>query len=90
MEVYLNGTWGTICDNGWDIQDAMAVCHHLGYGTAVFTSANAVFGMGIGSIWYDNVRCSGSETNFAQCAHGVLGKHRCRHYEDVGVVCASE
>ena len=88
VEVFHNGAWGTVCDDGWDLQDATVVCRQLGYGTAV--AALADYGGGIGPVWYDNVRCSGSEANLAQCAHDGLGVHNCDHSEDAGVICASE
>ena len=88
VEVNHNGVWGTVCDDIWDLQDAMVVCRQLGYGTAV--SALAAYGGGSGPIWYDDLRCSGHEDNLTQCGHRGLRVHNCDHSEDAGVICASE
>ena len=88
VEVLHNGTWGTVCGFGWDLQDATVVCHQLGYGRAV--AALVSYGGESGPIWYDNVGCSGSEASLTQCAHRGLGVHSCDHSRDAGVICASE
>ena len=48
VEVYHNGTWGSICDDYWDIRDARVVCRELGFLDAYSAPAFAHFGEGEG------------------------------------------
>ena len=48
VEVFVNGTWGTVCDDYWDIRDAEVVCRQLGFARASSAEQFAHFGSGIG------------------------------------------
>ena len=88
--MYYNGTWGTVCDDSWSRTDASVVCRMLGYSGAVLVHGSAHFGQGTGSIWLDEVGCSGRENSLFDCYHRPWGDHDCSHFEDAGVVCGGE
>ena len=91
VEVLYNNTWGTICDNTWDLNDARVVCRQLGFSRALRASRGAEFGQADPRIpiWLDQIRCTGLEEGLDECPHGGYGIHLCTggHNEDAGVVC---
>ena len=90
VEIFYDGEWGTVCEDFWDLKDAIVVCRQLGYTTAVRRSISAEFGEGTGQIWLDNVHCSGTENLLSDCNARSWGSNDCYHTRDAGVVCASK
>ena len=90
VEVYYNGEWGTVCDDGWDLNDAQVVCSEFDLGYAIFAAHGAFYGQGRGQIWLDNVECVGTERTIGNCSHRGWGTLRsCYHFQDAGVRCVS-
>ncbi|NWR76384.1 DMBT1 protein, partial [Centropus unirufus] len=87
LEIFHNGTWATVCDDGWAMEEARVVCRQLGCGDAVSAKGDAFFGIGTGPILLDEVACGGAEPTLEQCSHSGLGTHDCYHKEDAGVIC---
>lgn len=88
VEVLHAGQWGSVCDDGWGLEDAAVVCQELGCGAALAAPRGAFFGEGTGPIWLDNVRCQGNESTLLQCPAAPWSITDCQHREDAAVVCA--
>ncbi|XP_052271435.1 scavenger receptor cysteine-rich type 1 protein M130-like [Dreissena polymorpha] len=87
VEILINGTWGTICyDGNFDIRDADVLCRMLHSNlSALEYYTGSRYGYGIGSIFYSQIACWGTEQTIHMCSSdtGVF----CSHLSDVGLMC---
>ncbi|XP_071141931.1 neurotrypsin-like [Mytilus edulis] len=85
LEVYYKGECGTLCDNQFANVDAEVACKQLGYCSRLMIPPHKVDD-GIGTIWLNNVNCSGSESRLLNFTFNANASN-CRHYGDVGIHC---
>ena len=87
VEIFVEGQWGTVCDDFWDIREATVVCTQLGFLDAKSAEQAATFGRGSGPIHFDDIHCMGNENALNKCPAQPIGQHNCAHSEDAGVRC---
>lgn len=88
VEIFHSNQWGTICSDGWDINDADIVCKQLGFPQATQAYGGASYGKGTGPIWMAGVACTGSESFLDECSHDGWGNNNCTHSNDASVQCS--
>ncbi|KAM6154327.1 CD5 antigen-like [Erethizon dorsatum] len=89
VEVERNGQWGTVCDDGWDLEDVAVVCRELGCGAAKKSPSGTVYGPLAEKnqhVLIQNVDCNGMEDTLAQCEQDE-DVYNCGHEEDAGASC---
>ena len=87
VEVYHNGEWGTVCDDGWDNTDATVVCRQLGFHSWVRAYGSAQHGQGTGPIWLSRLSCIGIESSLFECGQLSTATKNCTHSNDASVHC---
>lgn len=72
VEVFLNGTWGTLCSNQWNLDNAHVICRQLGFDGAVSSPTRAYdFGQITSALhWLNDFNCTGNENSLSECQHG--------------------
>lgn len=96
LEIFHDGVWGTVCDDGWDSRETSVVCRELGLGTAdtetsldhIQRQSSDSGSASLGKLWLDDVFCAGGEKSLHECRHSAWGETNCRHEEDAVLRCS--
>ena len=88
VEIFANGTWGTICDTGWDLNTASIVCRQLGLQGARLASTYSFPFLDNLDILLGDLMCVGDERTLLDCQRVGLGN--CDRSKDAAVVCESK
>ncbi|XP_030842869.1 deleted in malignant brain tumors 1 protein [Strongylocentrotus purpuratus] len=88
VEIYYEEEWGTVCDDGWDNDDAAVICKQLrNYQHGAEAINGGAYPQGTGPIHLGNVQCEGTESKLGDCSSGGWRNNTCGHDRDAGVVC---
>ena len=87
MEVKLNGEWGGICDDGFNIKEGNVVCHQLGFHLGAKHVVKKANPGGNGKILLGQVTCAGSEKSLSDCDISDKTSLSCGAEQRVAVEC---
>ncbi|VDI23188.1 Hypothetical predicted protein, partial [Mytilus galloprovincialis] len=85
LEINYRDEWGTVCNKNFENVDAEVACKQLGYCSGIMHPAHLISN-GDGVIWFNDVKCSGSESKLQNCSFNN-NIQQCNHHDDVGVHC---
>ena len=87
MEVFHENVWGSVCDDAWDVNDAIVACNALGFILQSVNVSVAMLPVGELGVWLDNVDCLGYEQSLTECAYLGWGGSDCISDESVYLNC---
>ncbi|XP_033123495.1 uncharacterized protein LOC117122127 [Anneissia japonica] len=90
VEIKIGNRWGTVCDDFWTDENSHVVCRQLGYPMSEYFRPGSPSNAGSGTIWLDDVKCTGEERFLTSCQQAEFGTSDCKHNEDVWIKCYKE
>uniref|UniRef100_H3A2K9 Soluble scavenger receptor cysteine-rich domain-containing protein SSC5D n=1 Tax=Latimeria chalumnae TaxID=7897 RepID=H3A2K9_LATCH len=86
VEVFYNGTWGSVCSNNMRDVTIGVICQQMGCGNT--GTLDKQFGEeGSGLKWLDSISCFGYESVFWQCPPLPWGQNKCIQGEVAQIAC---
>ncbi|XP_068521473.1 scavenger receptor cysteine-rich type 1 protein M130-like [Anas acuta] len=67
LQVFYNGTWGSVCSNSMTTETVSLVCKELGCGNEGELKTDFNYAKLSGTAWLDHVECGKSNSSFWQC-----------------------
>lgn len=88
VEVFYNGTWGSICSNSMSQLTTATMCKHLGCGDGGGIEADFKYGRGSGPTWLDHVECTEQHSSLWQCQSDPWNPQSCNNRaEETHITC---
>ncbi|XP_071886435.1 scavenger receptor cysteine-rich type 1 protein M130-like [Anas platyrhynchos] len=88
LQVFYNGTWGSVCSNSMTTETVSLVCKELGCGNEGELETDSNYAKLSGIAWLDHVECGKSNSSFWQCPSAPWHPQSCDdHREETNITC---
>ncbi|CAM5081523.1 unnamed protein product [Eretmochelys imbricata] len=88
LEVFYNGTWGSVCSNQMSGVTPAIVCKQLNCGDGGQIARDFEYGPGSGPTWLDHVACSEQHSSLWQCPSELWDPKSCdNRAEETHISC---
>ncbi|XP_043393605.1 antigen WC1.1-like isoform X18 [Chelonia mydas] len=91
LEVFYNGTWGSVCSNAMSGVTPTIVCKQLNCGDGGQIARDFEYGPGSGPTWLDHVACSEQHSSLWQCPSEPWNPKSCdNRAEETHISCTGK
>ena len=88
LQVFYNGTWGSVCSNSMTTETVSLVCKELGCGNEGSLETISNDAKLSGTAWLDHVECGKSNSSFWQCPSAPWHPQSCDDLrEEAHITC---
>uniref|UniRef100_A0A8B9ZG86 SRCR domain-containing protein n=1 Tax=Anas platyrhynchos TaxID=8839 RepID=A0A8B9ZG86_ANAPL len=88
LQVFYNGTWGSVCSNSMTTETVSLVCKELGCGNEGELETDSNYAKLSGTAWLDRVECGKSNSSFWQCPSAPWHPQSCDDLrEETHITC---
>lgn len=88
VQVYYNNTWGWVCANQWDKENADVLCRMMGWKQSKRVVQLDSKSDQVGEpTWMSNFHCVGDENTIFSCPNDGWRKQNCADKRKVNITC---
>ena len=90
LEVFYNGTWGSVCCSPMEDITVSMICRQLGCGDTGTLNSSVGLREGSRPRWVDGIRCQKTDTSLWQCPSDTWNYTSCSPKEEAYISCAGD
>ncbi|KAB0387272.1 hypothetical protein FD755_002228 [Muntiacus reevesi] len=90
LEVFYNGTWGSVCRSPMDDVTVSIICSQLGCGDSGTLNSSVGLREGSRPRWVDLIQCRKTDTSLWQCPSDPWKYSSCSPKEEAYISCAGD